>query len=87
MVDVCEAVSLQASCQVTVKLVHAYLIGSAAWLEVLRPESMAGRFTCIGDWPYNRVKTQYKTPKQVIDLLVDIVSRNGNLQSIALLPK
>jgi alpha-L-fucosidase len=35
--------------------------------------------TCIGDWHYNRV-IQYKTPKQVIDLLVDIVSRNGNLQ-------
>jgi alpha-L-fucosidase len=34
--------------------------------------------TCIGDWHYNR-EAKYKTPKQVIDLLVDIVSRNGNL--------
>ena len=34
--------------------------------------------TCIGDWHYNRMVT-YKTPKYVIDLLVDIVSRNGNL--------
>jgi alpha-L-fucosidase len=34
--------------------------------------------TCIGDWHYNRNIT-YKTPKRVIDMLVDIVSRNGNL--------
>jgi alpha-L-fucosidase len=34
--------------------------------------------TCIGEWHYNRQAT-YKTPKYVIDLLVDIVSRNGNL--------
>ncbi len=34
--------------------------------------------TCIGDWHYNRDIT-YKTPKMVIDMLVDIVSRNGNL--------
>jgi alpha-L-fucosidase len=34
--------------------------------------------TCIGDWHYNR-EAKYKTPKSVIDLLVDIVSRNGNL--------
>lgn len=34
--------------------------------------------TCIGDWHYNRAVT-YKTPKYVIDMLVDIVSRNGNL--------
>jgi alpha-L-fucosidase len=34
--------------------------------------------TCIGDWHYNR-EARYKTPKYVIDLLVDIVSRNGNL--------
>ena len=34
--------------------------------------------TCIGDWHYKR-GTQYKRPKMVIDLLVDIVSRNGNL--------
>ena len=34
--------------------------------------------TCIGEWHYKR-GTKYKTPKMVIDLLVDIVSRNGNL--------
>jgi alpha-L-fucosidase len=34
--------------------------------------------TCIGDWHYKR-GAQYKTPKKVIDLLVDIVSKNGNL--------
>jgi len=34
--------------------------------------------TCIGDWHYNR-EARYKSPKNVVDLLVDIVSRNGNL--------
>ncbi len=34
--------------------------------------------TCIGDWHYNRGIT-YKSSKRVIDMLVDIVSRNGNL--------
>jgi alpha-L-fucosidase len=34
--------------------------------------------TCIGDWHYRRGQI-YKTPKKVIDLLVDIVSKNGNL--------
>ena len=34
--------------------------------------------TCIGDWHYKR-GVEYKTPKTVIDMLVDIVSRNGNL--------
>ncbi|HZS55884.1 MAG TPA: alpha-L-fucosidase [Bryobacteraceae bacterium] len=34
--------------------------------------------TCIGDWHYKR-GIRYKTPKIVIDLLVDVVSRNGNL--------
>lgn len=34
--------------------------------------------TCIGDWHYKRDLT-YKTPKVVIDMLCDIVSRNGNL--------
>ncbi len=33
--------------------------------------------TCIGHWHYDR-NVQYKTPKQVIDMLVDVVSRNGN---------
>jgi len=36
--------------------------------------------TCIGDWHYNKERVgHYKSPKTVIDLLVDIVSRNGNL--------
>ncbi len=34
--------------------------------------------TCIGQWHYNKEAT-YKTPKIVIDMLVDSVSRNGNL--------
>jgi alpha-L-fucosidase len=34
--------------------------------------------TCVGEWHYKR-GARYKTPKTVIDLLVDIVSRNGNL--------
>jgi alpha-L-fucosidase len=34
--------------------------------------------TCIGQWHYKRGQV-YKTPKQVIDLLCDIVSKNGNL--------
>ena len=34
--------------------------------------------TCIGKWHYDR-EAQYKTPKRIIDMLVDIVSRNGNL--------
>ncbi|MBS1512573.1 MAG: alpha-L-fucosidase [Bacteroidetes bacterium] len=36
--------------------------------------------TCIGDWHYNKSRVgKYKTAKTVIDMLVDIVSRNGNL--------
>jgi alpha-L-fucosidase len=34
--------------------------------------------TCVGEWHYRRDIT-YKTPKRVVDMLVDIVSRNGNL--------
>ena len=34
--------------------------------------------TCIGEWHYKR-GAKYKAPKTVIDLLVDIVSKNGNL--------
>lgn len=34
--------------------------------------------TCIGHWHYDK-EAEYKTPKIVIDMLVDIVSRNGNL--------
>jgi alpha-L-fucosidase len=36
--------------------------------------------TCIGDWHYSRdMRGHYKTPKMVVDMLVDIVSKNGNL--------
>ena len=38
--------------------------------------------TCIGDWHYNRGvynNNRYKTSKTVIQTLVDIVSKNGNL--------
>jgi alpha-L-fucosidase len=38
--------------------------------------------TCIGDWHYNRDaynRDRYKTAKTVIQTLVDIVSKNGNL--------
>jgi alpha-L-fucosidase len=34
--------------------------------------------TSVGDWFYN-VRDVYKTPKQVCEMLVDIVSKNGNL--------
>jgi alpha-L-fucosidase len=34
--------------------------------------------TCVGNWHYKK-DVQYKSPKIVIDMLVDIVSRNGNL--------
>jgi alpha-L-fucosidase len=36
--------------------------------------------TCIGDWHYSRdMRGHYKTPKMIVDMLVDIVSKNGNL--------
>ena len=34
--------------------------------------------TCVGNWHYRR-DVKYKTTKRVVDMLVDIVSRNGNL--------
>jgi alpha-L-fucosidase len=34
--------------------------------------------TSVGDWFYN-VRDTYKTPLQVLEMLVDIVSKNGNL--------
>jgi len=34
--------------------------------------------TCVGEWHYKR-NARYKTAKTVIDMLADIVSRNGNL--------
>jgi alpha-L-fucosidase len=41
--------------------------------------------TCIGSWHYKRDQ-KYKTPKTVVDLLCDIVSRNGNLMLNVPLP-
>ena len=35
--------------------------------------------TCIGDWHYNINNTNYKSAEQVVSMLVDIVSKNGNL--------
>lgn len=38
--------------------------------------------TCIGDWHYNRDtynRNRYKPAEQVVDMLVDVVSKNGNL--------
>lgn len=34
--------------------------------------------TCVGGWFYN-VRTKYKTPAHVIEMFVDIISKNGNL--------
>ncbi len=34
--------------------------------------------TCVGNWHYKR-DIEYKKPKTIIDMLVDIVSKNGNL--------
>jgi alpha-L-fucosidase len=38
--------------------------------------------TCIGGWHYDRrifEQRRYKTPRQVVQMLIDIVSKNGNL--------
>ncbi|HEY4759912.1 MAG TPA: alpha-L-fucosidase [Thermoguttaceae bacterium] len=34
--------------------------------------------TCVGNWHYGK-NANYKSPKTVIDMLVDIVSQNGNM--------
>ena len=41
--------------------------------------------TCIGQWHY-KLGQKYKTPKEVIDMLADIVPRNGNLMLNVPLP-
>ncbi len=41
--------------------------------------------TCIGNWHYKR-GMRYKTTKMVVDMLVDIVSKNGNLMLNVPLP-
>ena len=41
--------------------------------------------TCIGNWHYKKA-VKYKTGKTVIDMLCDIVSRNGNLMLNVPLP-
>jgi alpha-L-fucosidase len=46
-------------------------------VDKIRPEPWQTD-TCIGQWHYKR-GIQYKTPKTIVDMLVDIVSRNGNL--------
>lgn len=51
------------------------------FLNEIRPEPWQTD-TCIGNWHYDRriyEQNGYKTPKQVIQRLVDVVSKNGNL--------
>jgi len=38
--------------------------------------------TCIGDWHYNQSvynQNRYKSAQQVVDMLLDVISKNGNL--------
>lgn len=49
--------------------------------EEIKPEPWQ-TCTCIGDWHYNRAvynENRYKSVGQVVDMLIDIVSKNGNL--------
>jgi alpha-L-fucosidase len=51
------------------------------WLDEIRPEPWQTD-TCIGNWHYSRriyEEDAYKTPKQVVQRLADVVSKNGNL--------
>jgi alpha-L-fucosidase len=51
------------------------------FLDQIRPEPWQTD-TCIGNWHYDRRiydDNAYKTPKQVVQRLVDVVSKNGNL--------
>ena len=51
------------------------------FLDEIRPEPWQTD-TCIGNWHYDRRlynQNAYKTPKQVVQRLADVVSKNGNL--------
>lgn len=51
------------------------------FLDEIRPDPWQTD-TCIGNWHYDRriyEQNAYKTPKQVIQRLADVVSKNGNL--------
>jgi alpha-L-fucosidase len=51
------------------------------WLDDIRPEPWQTD-TCIGNWHYDRriyERGGYKTAKQVVQRLADVVSKNGNL--------
>jgi alpha-L-fucosidase len=51
------------------------------WLDEIRADPWQTD-TCIGNWHYSRriyEEDAYKTPKQVIQRLADVVSKNGNL--------
>jgi alpha-L-fucosidase len=51
------------------------------WLDEIRAEPWQTD-TCIGNWHYSRriyEENAYKTPKQVVQRLADVVSKNGNL--------
>ncbi len=69
---------ISASYRPIAKREHVYLRLGARSGGAGVPQNPWQTDTCIGDWHYNREAT-YKSPKYVIDMLVDIVSRNGNL--------
>jgi alpha-L-fucosidase len=51
------------------------------FVDEIRPEPWQTD-TCIGNWHYDRriyEQNAYKTPKQVVQRLADVVSKNGNL--------
>jgi len=51
------------------------------WLHEIRAEPWQTD-TCIGNWHYSRriyEENAYKTPRQVVQRLADVVSKNGNL--------
>ena len=59
-------------------------ISSAAWPATSSPTPWQTD-TCIGGWHYKKGQ-KYKTGKNVVDLMCDIVSRNGNLMLNVPLP-